>query len=122
MQTTNFQCGHCGNLMAVTANMLGQQVRCPNCQQVVLAPAPAPTGTPAETDPPNPFAPAGETELAPEVFAEASRPAPRPARRGSSWVVPVLIIPLISYSAMVTALLLWQIYKPPPPHPLELFR
>jgi hypothetical protein len=217
MQTTNFQCGHCGNLMAVTANMLGQQVRCPTCQQVVLAPAPtptapplpgiealglgstavvepecifsppdasdedlfggpavpqlqipppwtppleptvapvppapqqeepltyppasqpapadlgiaaspfppplAPTEPPAATEPPNPFAPAGETELAPEVFAEASRPTPRPARRGSSWVVPVLIIPLISYSAMVTALLLWQIYKPPPPHPLEM--
>jgi hypothetical protein len=54
------------------------------------------------------------------VIAAASRLAPRPARRGSSWLLPVLIIPLISYSAMVTALLMWQIYKPPPPHPLEM--
>jgi hypothetical protein len=213
MQTTNFQCGHCGNLMAVTANMLGQQVRCPTCQQVVLAPAPAPSApslpglealglgssaavepecifsppdvsdedlfggpavppleipppwtpplepvvapvpparqqeetltylpgsepappdpgfaaspfppAPAPSEPANPFAPASESELATDVLAEASRHTPRPVRRGSSWVVPVLIIPLISYSAMVTALLLWQIYKPPPPHPLEMFR
>ncbi len=39
MQTVNFQCGHCGNLMAVSVEYLGQQVRCPTCQQVVLAPA-----------------------------------------------------------------------------------
>jgi DNA-directed RNA polymerase subunit RPC12/RpoP len=42
MQTVNFQCGHCGKLMAVTTQMLGRQVRCPHCQQVVLAPAPTP--------------------------------------------------------------------------------
>jgi hypothetical protein len=39
MQTVNFQCGHCGKLMAVSVEFLGQQVRCPHCQQVVLAPA-----------------------------------------------------------------------------------
>ena len=39
MQTVNFPCVHCGNLMAVTADNLGQHVRCPTCQQVVLAPA-----------------------------------------------------------------------------------
>ncbi len=38
MQTVNFPCGHCGKLMAVSTEHLGQQVRCPNCQQVVLAP------------------------------------------------------------------------------------
>jgi hypothetical protein len=41
MATVNFQCGHCHNLMAVGQEFLGQQVRCPHCQQVVLAPAPA---------------------------------------------------------------------------------
>jgi hypothetical protein len=54
MQTVTFQCGHCGKLMGVSSNFLGQQVRCPHCQQVVLAPAsagpapppPAPTPTP----------------------------------------------------------------------------
>jgi hypothetical protein len=50
MQTVNFQCGHCGNLMAVGEEFLGQQVRCPHCQQVVQAPAP--------TAPPPPEAPA----------------------------------------------------------------
>jgi hypothetical protein len=38
MQTVNFQCGHCGNLMAVGTDFLGQQVRCPHCQQIVVAP------------------------------------------------------------------------------------
>jgi hypothetical protein len=38
MQTVNFQCGHCGKLMGVSGEFLGQQVRCPHCQQVVVAP------------------------------------------------------------------------------------
>jgi hypothetical protein len=41
MQPVNFKCGHCGNLMAVGAEFLGQQVRCPHCQQVVIAPSAA---------------------------------------------------------------------------------
>ncbi len=41
MQTLNFQCGHCHGLMAVGADFLGQQVRCPHCQQVVVAPTAA---------------------------------------------------------------------------------
>jgi phage FluMu protein Com len=41
MATVNFQCGHCNNLMAVGSEFLGQQVRCPHCQQVVVAPPPA---------------------------------------------------------------------------------
>jgi hypothetical protein len=40
MQTVNFQCGSCHNLMAVSSEFLGRQVRCPHCQQVVLAPVP----------------------------------------------------------------------------------
>jgi len=44
METLTFQCGHCNQLMAVGADFLGQQVRCPHCQQVVIAPShPAPT-------------------------------------------------------------------------------
>ncbi|MGL4550003.1 MAG: hypothetical protein ACRC33_02350 [Gemmataceae bacterium] len=43
MQTMNFQCGHCNSLMAVSVEFLGQQVRCPHCGGVVIAPAaPAP--------------------------------------------------------------------------------
>jgi hypothetical protein len=61
-QTVNFQCGHCGKLMAVGVEFLGQQVRCPHCQQVVLAPA---------ANAPAAFAPAAP---APE-----SAPAPLPA-------------------------------------------
>lgn len=58
MQTVNFQCGHCGNLMAVGINFLGQQVRCPHCQQVVMAPASAaPAMAPASVPAPVPAAP-----------------------------------------------------------------
>lgn len=42
MQPVQFQCGQCGQRMAVNSENLGQQVRCPHCQQVVVAPAPAP--------------------------------------------------------------------------------
>lgn len=42
MQPAQFQCGHCGQLMAVNNENLGQQVRCPHCQQIVVAPPPAP--------------------------------------------------------------------------------
>jgi hypothetical protein len=52
MDTANFQCGHCGNLMAVTVDLVGQQVRCPHCQQVVLAPV-----TSGGQSPPQPPAP-----------------------------------------------------------------
>ena len=42
MQTVNFLCGHCSKLMAVGITSLGMQVRCPHCQQIVVAPANAP--------------------------------------------------------------------------------
>src|SRR6516165_6195416 len=42
MQTVNFQCGHCRNVMGVNAAYLGKQVRCPHCQQGVLSTAQAP--------------------------------------------------------------------------------
>src|SRR5207249_4280687 len=45
METVKFPCEHCGNLMAVTMNLIGQQVRCPHCQQVVVAPASHPATT-----------------------------------------------------------------------------
>ncbi len=62
MQTVNFQCGHCGKLMAVGVEFLGQQLRCPHCQQVVLAPAANAHAAPAP--PPAPF-PATEPPPAP---------------------------------------------------------
>ena len=71
MQTVNFQCGACNNLMAVSAEFLGQQVRCPHCQAVVVAPAaagqPVPARAPDPTDTiPYPPRPANEQE---DIFA-----------------------------------------------------
>ncbi|MHB1422770.1 MAG: hypothetical protein ACYC3I_06165 [Gemmataceae bacterium] len=54
MQPVQIQCGHCGQVMAVAREHLGQQVRCPHCRQVVIAPPPAvPTsGAPEAPQPP----------------------------------------------------------------------
>jgi len=46
MDNVSMQCGSCGQLMAVAESSLGQQVRCPHCQQVVLAPAAPPEPLP----------------------------------------------------------------------------
>jgi DNA-directed RNA polymerase subunit RPC12/RpoP len=63
MQTVQFQCGHCGKLMGVGSDHLGQQVRCPHCQQIVVAPSADPV--PATTEPFLPHA-AGDHE---DIFA-----------------------------------------------------
>ncbi len=55
MQTVTFQCGHCHKLMGVSSAFLGQQVRCPHCQQVVVAPATPPAPSPAPLPPPAPL-------------------------------------------------------------------
>src|SRR5438445_164080 len=60
MPANTIQCGNCQNLMSVEDHHLGQQVRCPHCQQVVAVPGSAatisgpaeipPSPTPAPTD------------------------------------------------------------------------
>jgi len=42
METTNIQCGACGQLIAVSNQHLGQQVQCPLCGAVIEAPAAEP--------------------------------------------------------------------------------
>ena len=61
MATVTFKCGHCNNLMAVNAEYLGRQVRCPHCQQVVVAPAQQSAAAP----PPPPPVPVLTLETAP---------------------------------------------------------
>src|SRR5579875_1835828 len=41
MQPVQFPCGHCGKPMGVNSEHLGRHVRCPHCQEVVLASPPA---------------------------------------------------------------------------------
>jgi hypothetical protein len=55
MQTVQFSCPHCNNLMAVGPELLGQLVRCPSCSQVLQAPAasPEPVPVPAAEPPPD---------------------------------------------------------------------
>jgi len=92
METVNFPCSQCNNLMAVGTDLLGHQVRCPHCQQVMTAPAAAAADTqparaeaaaPAPTDPH-----AGELE---SIFAP-----PEPASDdlfGAPAPVPVVQLP-----------------------------
>ena len=72
MQTVNFRCGHCNNLMAVGQEFLGQQVRCPHCQNVVLAPAsaPAPAPVPAAPEPEDLFPRLRENE---DIFSSSTQ-------------------------------------------------
>jgi hypothetical protein len=79
MQTVNFNCPHCGNLMAVGTNLLGRNVRCPHCKQVVRAPAapgeapsvqlPAPMAPPLTPGPP-PFKVSTTVEHHESIFGE----------------------------------------------------
>jgi hypothetical protein len=51
METVNIQCGHCGNLMGVEIAFLGQQLRCPHCQEIVVAQVPHQEEPPREAPP-----------------------------------------------------------------------
>lgn len=48
MEMAEIRCGQCSSLMAVPQQLLGQQVRCPHCQQVVLTPAATSPASPEE--------------------------------------------------------------------------
>lgn len=66
MQTVKFSCAQCGKPMAVGSDLLGKQVRCPHCKQVIVAPATAaapPVPAPVPDPPPVPVpSPAGQVE------------------------------------------------------------
>jgi len=53
MIPTTFPCPFCSKKMGVGPELLGRKVRCPNCKEVLVAPAPAPPVPP----PPPPLAP-----------------------------------------------------------------
>src|SRR5260370_26559565 len=67
MQTVQFQCGHCGSMMGVSIEFLGQQVRCPTCQEVVVAPA---------SSDPSPPEPSSTTESVENLFLANLQSAP----------------------------------------------
>lgn len=122
--------------MGVSAEHLGQPVRCPTCQQVVLTQAPAeapaepplplpgaeplPPDAPAEPPPSEP--PAPEAPLPPTSFTDApppdanGEPAPWPladtaARRREpargSWLLPLVLLPLVIWAVGATVAAVW---------------
>lgn len=82
MERVNFRCGHCGQLIAVSSQHLGQQVRCPHCQKVVLAPASIPAAPP----PPPPPVPAAQT--LDQTFAISPPPIVRDEEHDSIFTAP----------------------------------
>src|SRR5262245_18239423 len=81
-----FPCPFCGRRMGVPAELLGRQVRCPHCKQVVLAPvSPGPSAAPAPQSvaPPQPVAappaPAPVPVPAPAPVIQIASPPPAPA-------------------------------------------
>ena len=91
MQTVNFQCGSCNNLMGVSSEFLGRQVRCPHCQAVVVAPAaaaaPETTSADAVAFVPAPDSPQDDIFAPPEptddLFGDGGIAARRAAARAS---------------------------------------
>jgi hypothetical protein len=87
MQTVNFPCPSCNNLMAVGLNLLGRSVRCPHCKTVVVAPrtpdgtASLPANAPPPAPPPGPsvsIAPHAPTISMPPAVSPPAPPAPEP--------------------------------------------
>lgn len=74
MQTVNFNCPFCGKLMAVGLNLLGRNVRCPHCKQVVQAPRTAgpPTEGPKTEPVPSFNLPSAPQESHESIFGEAN--------------------------------------------------
>ncbi len=83
MQTVPFPCGHCGKLIAINSQHLGQQVRCPYCQQVVIAPLSADASI-GRTPDPSPLPPAPSSDLTERVL-----PAPVSANTAEDIFSPV---------------------------------
>jgi len=86
MQLLQFLCGHCGKLMAVHSEHVGQPVRCPHCQHVVTAPGPsAPISSAslpdaAEVAPPPPLSTASAS-AAEDIFSTSDEGSDLFARR-----------------------------------------
>jgi phage FluMu protein Com len=160
MQTVIFTCRQCGKEMAAAEELLGLEVRCPHCQQVVQAPAAtpaavpviqaAPTGSIFDDSPPpavdepmtwqapgtttmfltseqdagvaptscieptETIEPTTETEggtLAELPRGAATQPrSPEPTVRRESLLAFYLLVVLVPYSILMTALALWFYY------------
>src|SRR4051812_39163109 len=67
MQTVNFNCSFCGKLMAVGLNLLGRNVRCPHCKQVIQAPVAAKPPSPVQA---NSQSPTQAQESQESIFGE----------------------------------------------------
>jgi len=87
MQTLNFQCGHCGNLMAVGVEYLGLQVRCPHCGGIVIAPRELarPTGIQIQT----PLFGGQEGQSSEDIFSESAATSDSLFDEGPSSPVPL---------------------------------
>lgn len=135
MDTAKFNCGHCGKAMAVSTEHVGGEVRCPHCQQIVRPQEPTyphdeeresilsssevsddmPAASSTHHQPENQHGSHGW-----EGVAQSESTVSVPPRRASR-LGPTLLMILIPYSIISTALIAWLIYnqRRSQPEPLE---
>jgi len=91
MPAVTFQCGNCKNLLAVEDRLLGQQVRCPHCQQVLVAPTPGRLPpTEARSSELGSIQPSPSAELGPiwDEFPSGTSPTGAPIHEAESIFAP----------------------------------
>src|SRR4051794_27653638 len=93
--TVTFPCPFCGRRMGVPAELLGKQVRCPHCKQVVLAPTSVGPAQAPGAAPPAPVQPPPTSAPAP-VFAPVPPPPPAPTSQSPHASEPNL--PVFSFA------------------------
>jgi hypothetical protein len=96
MEIINFQCGHCGNLMGVSSECLGTQVRCPTCSQVVVAPAAPPSSMLPDSEPGHEHEDIFTPPESDDLFSAPAPPRlemPPPAPNPTSLMSPTIPVP-----------------------------
>jgi hypothetical protein len=95
------------------------EVTSPDTQLQVTAPPPGAAPGFTLTAPAGASLPPTEPGSEPGLPAVVPPAVGRAKKGGGSWIIPVLIVPLISYSILATIALALAYLQPRPPHPLE---
>jgi hypothetical protein len=124
MDVVKFPCSGCQKLMAVGPDLLGHHVRCPHCQQVIVAPAAESAAEP--TDGGDPFSFGGVVDSPVMAAEEASvEPTPsepphvaKPPAARNSWLLPILV-PYAAFMTIMAIVYFVKYASAVQEHPLE---
>ncbi|HEX4591017.1 MAG TPA: hypothetical protein VH120_13860, partial [Gemmataceae bacterium] len=124
MDVVKFPCSSCQKLMAVGPELLGHHVRCPHCQQVIVAPSSSSAEVPRDTGDPFSFGGAVDSPVAPaeEPTAEPSLTEPahvaKPPAARNSWLLPILV-PYAAFMTIMAIVYFVKYASAVQEHPLE---